>query len=283
MNQGEVWKAIEAAEANVGGRTKLAAVLGIDRKTVRRWVMAGSVPEHRQDALRILAKQPEPRNALVVLPKPLLVRELGEERLVSHHDIAQRMGIRGIDFKRVIDKCAKQNPHFGEPEMFEEPMPHSRCNLAQLAGHEETRTHVLLNEFQAITAVLSSKSPKRFDLQKEVIDVYLAVKNGEIQTLTARLELQQKYIAKAAAQKLKPPKPAGTPPGWSEPKAIGAATALFRACQGYSLYVYGNGSWRAQTHAAPDEKSTCLASGKTPSILAAVQVADAWQAQYEAT
>lgn len=93
---------------------------------------------------------------------------------LSHHVLAQRLGVQASNLMRVIKLLCEEDESFGAFDhlvRFEEMVPRP-----QGGGFE--REHILLNEKQAITVTLESRSKRRHELRNEIVDVYLAVKNG---------------------------------------------------------------------------------------------------------
>lgn len=100
------------------------------------------------------------------------LREHGGVLVISHHALAERLGVEPHDLVKVMRRLAEEDTSFGAFEVlgsFSE-------NTAESGGRP--KTHYLLDEHRAITVTLESRSKRRHALRKQIVDVYLAVKKN---------------------------------------------------------------------------------------------------------
>lgn len=94
----------------------------------------------------------------------------GDEPRVSHHVLAERMGVDAGNIKRVVNTLVAEDEYFGA-------LVTSAERLTAGLG-SSVREHVMLTEAQSIKVVLGSKSKRRFALQHALVTVFLAVRNS---------------------------------------------------------------------------------------------------------
>lgn len=164
--------------------TKICSTSGCERKVLSKglcancyqkaWRAARSAAKatHTPAAEETVESQSASTAIAVLETKDIVVMD-GQE-VVSHHRIAENLGVRADHVKRKIDELVEKSEKFRSFGILPSTGEKS-------GGRGQPTTHVWLNEKQALFVAMSYESKNALDLRFASIEVFVAYRQGKLQ------------------------------------------------------------------------------------------------------